>query len=141
MYVIDADFESLDMMPVSALFGAIGVYIIWSARADVRPSYMGEGNLIQRFANEHIERFGKNMAGYAAILSGRTTKQLKSDAEIVETVLLAVGEQIGQCPLQNDSRGRRKGIAKHYDAGHNVVRINVTGYHTLRWDCRLGKVN
>lgn len=86
MHVINAHFESLHVLPVSALFGAIGVYVIWSARADARPSYMGEGKLIRRFVNEHVERFGTNMSGYVAILTDRTAKQLKSDAEIVEMI-------------------------------------------------------
>jgi uncharacterized protein YkwD len=108
-------------------------------RADVLPSYIGEGKLISRFANEHIERFGKNVKGYAATLAEGSAKRQKSDAEIVETILLEVGREIDQRPLNNDSNGKRKGIAKHYDAGHNVIRINVTGYHPLRWGSKLAK--
>jgi hypothetical protein len=141
LHIIEANFESLDELPVTALFGAIGVYVLWSSRADVRPSYVGEGNLIHRFANEHIERFGKNASGYAAIMRNGTAKQQKADAEIVETILLQIGALIDQCPVNNDSRGKRKGILKHYDAGHNVIRINVRGYHPLRWNVKLTAVN
>jgi hypothetical protein len=141
MYIINARFESLDDMPVTALFGAIGVYVLWSSRADVRPSYVGEGNLIHRFAAEHIERFGKNSTGYAAIMTSGTAKQQKSDAEIVETVLLEIGDLIYQYPVNNDAPGKRKGIQKHWEDGHNVIRINFTGYHPLRWNTKLTSVN
>ena len=137
MHVIHADFECLETMPVTALFGAIGVYVLWSRRADVRPSYIGEGNLIARFASEHIGRFGDRMSGYAAIMDASTERRCKSDAEILETILLEIGAEIGQCPVQNDSRGKRKGIRKHYDDGHNVIRLNLTGYHPLRWESKL----
>jgi hypothetical protein len=98
---------------------------------------MGEGTLISRFASEHIARFGATMTGYAAILSEGTALRRKSDAEILETILLHIGEEIDQRPVSNDSDGKRKGIRKHYDDGHNIIRINITGYHPLRWDSKL----
>jgi hypothetical protein len=137
MHIINAHFESLDVMPVTALFGAIGVYVLWSARAEVRASYMGEGVLIERFAR-HIERFGKTTSGYAAIMSDeRSDSHRKSDAAILETILLHIGGLIDQRPVHNDADGRTNGLVDHYNAGHKVVRINVTGYHPLRWGTKL----
>jgi hypothetical protein len=90
MHIISSDFESLNKVPVTALFGSIGVYVLWSSRADVRPSYVGEGNLAHRFANEHIGHLGKNVTGYTAIITEGTARNRKSDAEI-----LARGRIIG----------------------------------------------
>jgi len=137
MHIICARFERLDEMPVTSLFGAIGVYVLWSPRADVRPSYIGEGRLIDRFSREHIDRFGAGTTGYAAVLHEGTERQRKSDAEIVETILIQVGGQIDQRPANNDSSGKRKGMRLLWEEWHNLVKVNVTGWHPLRWDSRL----
>ena len=137
MHTINAEFERLDEMPVTRLFGAIGVYVLWSRRADVRPSYLGEGKLIDRFSREHIERFGARTSGYAAIMSEGSEKQRKANAEILETILLQIGAQIDQRPANNDSDGKRKGIRLLWEDWHNVIKINVTGWHPLRWESRL----
>jgi hypothetical protein len=78
MHVIRTKFERLDEMPVTRLLGAIGVYVLWSPRADVRPSYPGEGRLIDRFAREHIERFGVGMNGYVSIMEEGTKRRRKA---------------------------------------------------------------
>jgi hypothetical protein len=133
MHIIEATFQSLDELPVAALFGATGVYVLWSAKANKKPSYLGEGLLIQRLANEHIERFGTSACGYAAIMEANTDKRRKADAEIVETTLLQIADKIGLFPTHNKAWGKAKGIVKHFSAGHNVIRINVRGFMPLRW--------
>jgi hypothetical protein len=40
MHIISAKFEDIDEIAVSALFGAIGVYVLWSPKAEKRPSYI-----------------------------------------------------------------------------------------------------
>lgn len=137
MHIINANFECLDEMPVTRLFGTIGVYVLWSRRADVRPSYLGEGKLIDRFAREHIDRFGTGTRGYASIMEEGTERRRKADAEIVEADLLQIGEKIDQLPPNNASAGKRKAMQTLWEDGHNVVKINVTGWHPLRWEARL----
>jgi hypothetical protein len=137
MHIINAHFHSLEELPAAHLFGEIGVYVIWSPRADVRPTYLGEGQILGRFAQEHIGRFGEKARGYVALMSEGTEKRRKSDAEILEAALLFVGEVIGQRPAQNRSDGKRKPAWRLFDAGHGVIRLNMSGYHPLRWNARL----
>jgi hypothetical protein len=137
MHVIRAHFRSLGRLPVTDLFGAIGVYVLWSPKADARPSYVGEGRILHRFATSHVKRFGRGTRGYAAILDEGTVLQNKRDAEILETVLLTVASDLDQTPGHNDIGGKTSGIAKLWSKGHNVVRVNVTGFHPLRWESRL----
>jgi hypothetical protein len=134
MHVINAHFESLDVLPVAALFGEIGVYVLWSSRADVRASYLGEGRILHRLATEHVARFGEKMQGYAAIMTEGSERRRKSDAEILESALLHIGEHIDQRPLHNDLNGKTKGVHALFASGHGVVRVNVTGFHPLRWN-------
>jgi hypothetical protein len=137
MHIINAHFESLDTVPVTALFGQLGVYVLWSAKADVRASYIGEGVVLHRLATEHVARFGDRTQGYTAIMADGSEKRRKADAEIVEAALLSIGEDIDQRPLHNDKGGKTKGIRALFAAGHGVVRLNFSGYHPLRWNAPL----
>jgi hypothetical protein len=85
----------------------------------------------------HVERFGKTMEGYVAILDGGTDKKSKREAEIVESTLLYVAEDIDQSPAHNDAGGKRKGLLDMLDDGHFTVRIKVSGFHPLRWNSRM----
>jgi hypothetical protein len=46
MHIISPKFEDIDEVAVSAPFGAIGVYVLWSPKAEKRPSYIGEGKIL-----------------------------------------------------------------------------------------------
>ena len=50
-----------------------------------------------------------------------------------------VAEQIDQTPKHNEQGAKWNGVKKLHAAGHNVVRVNVSGYHPLRWDAPLPK--
>ena len=137
MYTINADFDSFDRVSARSLFGEIGVYVLWSSRAHVRPSYTGEGNVMQRLATEHVNRFGDNVEGYVAIMNEGTEKERKMDAEIVEGVLLQVAPLIDQVPMHNEAGGKTKGLLKLFNAGHYTVRVKFTGYHPLRFESKI----
>lgn len=137
MHIISAKFEDIDEIAVSALFGAIGVYVLWSPKAEKRPSYIGEGKILSRFASEHIERFGSRAAGVVAVMQDGTDAQKKRDAEVIESALFEVGADLGLSPAHNRAPGKWKGLQKLWDARHNVVRIRCSGSHPLRLGKRI----
>ena len=137
MHIISATFEDIDEIAVSALFGALGVYVLWSPKAEKRPSYIGEGKVLSRFASEHIERFGVSAAGVVGVMQDGTASQRKQDAEIVESALFAVGADLGLSPTHNRAPGKWKGLEKLWDARHSVVRIRCSGCHPLRLGKRI----
>jgi len=130
MRVIHAIFERTSEAPVGDLFGATGVYVLWTPRARVRPSYIGEGYLLHRLS-DHCRTFGDGFDGTLAILGHDDTWRLKEEAQIVEHLLLAVADDVDRAPAVNKSAGIRAGVRKVFRS-HGVLRINISGLDPLR---------
>jgi hypothetical protein len=103
------------------------VYVIWYARQKLRPSYIGEGNILERFATEHTKRFSRPIDGYVAVLGDLSDRSHKSDARISERLLLEVGKLIDRCPTVNVATGHLQPIRKVFE-NHGVLKVNVTGF-------------
>lgn len=129
MHVIDAYFDLLNDVPVSKLFGFVGTYILWDGQARVKPSYIGEGNILERIV-EHSRDYAMPLIGYIAILGEATLAGAKRDAEILETVLLEAAAQTRRSPPNNSQAGNRRGIASLFKK-HGVIRVNLAGYNPL----------
>lgn len=127
MLTIDIMFEPLEEMPVAALFGAVGLYTVWASGATHRPTYLGEGIILDRISR-HVKRWRSDMLGAAAILTDESIDRrgAKPRGTIAEAFLLELGELLDRKPLQNDAPGHTQRL---YDAVeiHNVVRLNVRG--------------
>jgi hypothetical protein len=136
MHIIEAKFEDIDEITVGALFGAIGAYVIWSAQAERRPSYIGEGKILRRFADEHIDRFGTGAEGVVTVMDGNVD-QRKRDAEIVESALFIVSDLLGLSPTHNKAPGKWTGLQKLHERGERKVRIRCSGCHPLRLRSRI----
>ena len=71
MYTIRAEFQRFRDVNLIDLIGAMGVYVIWDARAKARPTYIGESNILKRFT-DHVRRDGRRFAqpwnGYVELL-------------------------------------------------------------------------
>jgi hypothetical protein len=132
MHVIHAHFERLSEIPVPMLLGELGVYVLWSGRAKARPSYIGEGNILNRLVTHH-SRFAKPFDGFAAVLSHEDIpwQRAKADATIVEAMLLAVAEATDRKPSTNLASGKLRDLDDILRS-HGKVRINVTGLDPLR---------
>jgi hypothetical protein len=122
MHTINAHFRRLSESSVTSLFGEIGAYVLWDGQSKARPSYIGEGVILKRLA-EHAERFSPPLDGYAASLEG-SPQRVKADAEIVETLLLAVAQRTDRAPAVNVAPGKVHGIQDLFRR-HGVVRVNV----------------
>ncbi|HEX8069945.1 MAG TPA: hypothetical protein VF546_08340 [Pyrinomonadaceae bacterium] len=127
MHIINLNFTRFSRTPFSILFRAIGVYVIWDGRQKIRPSYIGEGNILERFAKEHTKRFSRPIDGYVAILGDISNRSYKPDARISERLLLEVGKLIDRYPTVNISEGFLKPIRDIFE-NHGVLKINVSGF-------------
>ena len=129
MHVIDADFELLSEVPVSELFGFAGTYVLWDGQAQVKPSYIGEGNILKRIV-DHSRDYATPLNGYIAVLGKASRARAKRDAEILETVLLEAAAETRRSPPNNSQSGSLRGITSLFRR-HGVIRVNLTGYNPL----------
>lgn len=128
MYTIKAKFETFRDINLSELLGAVGVYVIWDARAKARPTYIGEGNVLRRFT-DHVERYGRAFAhpwnAYVALISGSTRNVHKAESRAVERLLLDVARETDREPAVNAHPGSSSGVL-HF-CRHETLRVAVTG--------------
>jgi hypothetical protein len=127
VHIINLTFTPFNRTPFSILFRAIGVYVIWDGRQKIRPSYIGEGNILERFAKEHTRRFSRPIEGYVAVLGDISNRSHKPDARISERLLLEVGKIIDRYPTVNISEGFLKPIRDVFE-NHGVLKVNVNGF-------------
>jgi len=129
MEIVRAEFFRLDEVPLSSLIGAVGVYVIWDGKAQSRPTYIGEGSILER-VGQHASRFTRPFDGYLAVLGDWSAKRPKREAEILEAVLLAVASDTDRLPTQNRAPGKMREIDRIFRS-HGTLRIGVTGYDPL----------
>jgi hypothetical protein len=103
--------------------------VLWTGNAKVRPTYIGEGYLLDRFTR-HVPRFGDGLIGSLAILGYDDTQRLKEEAQIVEHLLLYVADLVDRAPAQNKSPGIRAGVRKVFGQ-HGVLRLRIEGVDPL----------
>ncbi len=134
MIKIHASFQRLDRITLVDAYDEIGVYVLWSSKATVRPSYIGEGNVLERFAAHMAKSWAaRPLHGSMALL--RDGGQLKAQAELVEAALLGVAEQIDRYPPNNEAPGKARSalnrLLKRADHDARTVRIVISGQDPL----------
>jgi len=129
MEIVRAAFERLNDVPLSDLIGVVGVYVIWDGRAVARPTYIGEGTILDRIG-QHASRFSRPFDGYVALIGDWSSAKAKREAEILEAVLLAVARHTDRWPTQNKAPGKTHGFERVFRS-HGTLRINVSGYDPL----------
>jgi hypothetical protein len=125
MESIHCRFARLSDISVDELLHAYGVYVIWSGKSQARPSYIGEGDIWSRLG-QHRNRFPRPVDGYATIIGDEYTAATKRNAQIVEAVLLAIGEETDRYAIHNARGGNLVKLDKLFDR-HGVVRIYFEG--------------
>jgi hypothetical protein len=137
MNVVEARFERLSDVPLADIFGAVGVYVLWTKDAVARPSYIGEGNLLRRL-NEHVHDWlGRTGDGYVAILGYTSERPSKFDAEVVEGTLLEAADRLGRFPIRNEQGPRMRALWSRGQRGHNTIRVKIRGWHPLLRNARI----
>ncbi len=125
MESISCHFARLSDISVDELLHAYGVYVIWSGNSRARPSYIGEGDIWSCLA-QHRNRFSRPVDGYATIIGYEYTATTKRNAQIVETVFLAIGEETDRYAVHNARRGNLAKLDELFDR-HGVVKIYFEG--------------
>jgi hypothetical protein len=128
MLTIDLNFEPLHELPARDLFNAVGVYTLWTAAATHRPTYLGEGTILDRLSS-HTKRWRIHNAAVAIISANGVDKRTAKPAGVVaEAFLLELGELLRRQPVQNGSPGHRTRLHQIVEA-NNVLRVNIRGLH------------
>jgi hypothetical protein len=134
MYTITTEFVRFSDVHLGDLFGATGVYVLWDARAQARPTYIGEGHILKRLS-DHSQRDGRRFAhpidGYVATISGSTRGVHKTESQVVESLLLEVARDTDREPTVNVHPGNAVVIGYLLNH-HPTLRIEVRGWDPLR---------
>ena len=132
MYTIHAEFQRFRDINLVELIGASGVYVIWDARSNARPTYIGEGNILKRFT-DHVKRDNRRFAhpwnGYVAIIAGSTRDVHKYESTVVERLILDVAEITDRKPQVNVHPGHIGRVLRF--CRDEMLRIAVSGYDPL----------
>jgi len=132
MHVINVEFRRMTDWSIPELLGEMGVYVLWDGYAKRRPTYVGEGKILERLLSHH-GRWRPPFDGYAAVLSekGRSPQRAKADGTIVEAMLLEVAASTDRMPSVNVARGQLRSLIEVFKR-HGTVRINVRGLDPLQ---------
>ena len=132
MYTINARFLRFQDANLNDLIQAIGVYVIWDARAKARPTYLGEGNILKRFS-DHAERDDRTFAhpwnGYVAIIDGSAHGVHKEESRAVECLLLDVAAETDRLPVVNAHPGAKSAVIGF--CRNETLRIAISGFDPL----------
>lgn len=118
-------FRLTDVRLVELLDTPIGVYVIWDGRSQMRPTYIGEGNILSRFESHRL-KFVAPIDGYIALLDGDKRKA-KKEATMLEALLLHIAHQTDRHPTRNSAGGKWKHLDRLFDR-HGVVKFLIDGY-------------
>jgi hypothetical protein len=132
MRIINAKFERFSEVSVDTLLRSVGVYVLWSDRVVVRPSYIGEGTVLERLA-AHAKKgrkFPMPWGGTVALLGKRGDKRAKKAAEALEALLLFCANEAARFPAQNRAIGKLV-AAERIVSAHGLLRVNVSGQDPL----------
>ena len=128
-FVIDfypVEFEPFSKIHISSLLGKVGVYILWDTRAHNRPTYIGEGLILERFC-KHRETFGTEFDGYVGVTGDTTRKYYKEHGELLEAVLLWISERIGKFPTRNKQKNYKSPIESQFKESERVLNCPIIG--------------
>lgn len=126
METVHCQFERLRDCYPEELLHAYGVYVLWSGKSRARPSYIGEGDIWARL-EQHRRRFPRPIDGYVAVFGDEYRATTKRDIQIVESVLLAIGEAKDRFPRHNRKRGNIAALDPLFN-NHGVVKVFFGGW-------------
>jgi hypothetical protein len=129
MRVIDVNFLSFDEVLISSLIGEVGVYVIWDSRSQSKPTYIGEGEILNRFS-AHTKRkdlsFKGVWDGYIGFIESTKGPVLKKEmVKIVECLLLQVALGCNRYPSGNKHPGSLSKVGRWSKKAK--VRLNIRG--------------
>jgi len=113
MITIRLEFQRLCDITLYNIYDEIGVYVLWNGHAKTKPSYIGEGDILHRFASHtRAEWSERPLDGLIAIVQADSDEWRKAYAEIAEATLLEISEILDRFPTHNKSRGKASAAIK-----------------------------
>ena len=129
MLALHVEFTRFADLHVGDLFDLTAVYVIWDARAKTRPSYLGEGVVLNRFMY-HGKSDGRRLArpfdGYIGTVDTRGLCNEKDAVRMTERLLLDVAFRTDRVPSLNTHPGHGALVREYCSEG--IVRLSVHGY-------------
>lgn len=126
MHIVKFRLRRFSDVSLLSAIGETGLYVLWTPSAQVCPSYIGEGWVLDRLV-KHQRKYGRNVDGYfAAADSDLTVKEAKMDQEIAEAALILVGHMIGRPPTHNRNGGRLARIIELVGK-HGILKVIISG--------------
>lgn len=93
-------------VPLTDLFGMHGIYVLWDARGEERPSHIGSGNLITRLPR-HFRRENAKCHlcpdGYVGIVGHERSEKVRIYTEAIKHLLFDVAADVGRSPRSKSS--------------------------------------
>lgn len=126
------DFTKTEFIPfadihISDLLGKVGVYILWDSRSSNRPTYIGEGLILERFC-KHRETFGTEFDGYVGIVGDTSRRYFKEEGEFLEAVFLWISERIGKFPTRNKQKNYKSPFEKQFRDLERIMNCPIIGF-------------
>lgn len=135
MLTIKLHFIRLSEVSLANIYDQIGVYVLWSGKAKAVPSYIGEGNVLQRFYDHTKKSWAARPIDGVIALIEPSTRQ-KPFAELAEAALLHVAEMSNRYPKHNGNNGKPAAALKkslRYQAANiGTIRLVISGWDPLR---------
>ena len=137
MLTIKLHFIRLSDVSLADIYDRTGVYVLWSGKAKAVPSYIGEGDVLERFKSHTRKQWAaRPIDGVIALIEAPTPGKQKAYAELAEAALLHVAEIINRSPTHNGNRGKPTAALekslKHQDHNIGTIRLVFSGRDPLR---------
>jgi hypothetical protein len=135
MLTIKLHFIRLSEVSLPDIYDQTGVYVLWSGKAKAVPSYIGEGDVLERF-NSHARKSwaARPIDGVIALI--KTATRRKAYAELAEAALLHVAKIINRYPTHNGNRGKPTAALekslRYQDRNIGTIRLVFSGRDPLR---------
>lgn len=126
MYSVKVKFQRFDDVRLGENLRGTGVYVIWSSKASVKPSYIGKGDILARLS-KHDGKFAFPVRGYVGIVGSSGQKREDKDAKIIEALLLEVARDTERWPSHNGKSGHIALVQRTFQR-KGPVRITVKEY-------------
>ena len=132
MISIHVTFVSFARVHVGDLFGLTGVYVIWDNFASGRPSCIGEGNFLERFAwhsKTGVRKFTPPIRGYVGFVEENPKCSIKDAGCVIERLLLDVAGRTERSTATNKHPGDGSLVKLFCQEG--IVRVTIKGCDPL----------
>ncbi|MGI8400534.1 MAG: hypothetical protein ACR2NS_02865 [Gemmatimonadaceae bacterium] len=127
------NFRPLRESALLDLIGMHGIYVVWDARKENRPTYIGGGNLLKCIGDHFRNEYGPFQApvdGYVAVVGPEKHESVKIFTKAIKHLLLDVALDINRSPRVRGAHSAPDpllGLLRE----HGSFRVSLNGYDPL----------